>query len=44
VLLPSSDSTPFDIEGFNAEGELIANKTINDPRDSGSIDLSNDQR
>jgi hypothetical protein len=39
VFLPSSDSTPFDIEGFNEEGDLIAYKTINDPRDSGSIDL-----
>lgn len=39
VFLPSSSSTPFDIEGFNEEGDLIAYKTINDPRDSGSIDL-----
>lgn len=41
VFLPSADSTPFDIECFNEEGDLIAYKTINDPRGSGSIDLSN---
>jgi hypothetical protein len=40
VFLPSSDSTPFDIEGFNEKGDIIAYKTINDPRGSGSIDLS----
>lgn len=39
VFLPSSASTRFEIEGFNEEGDLIAYKTINDPRDSGSIDL-----
>lgn len=39
VFLPSSASIPFDIEGFNAEGNRIAHKTIKDPRDSGSIDL-----
>jgi len=31
VFLPSSSSTPFEIEGFNEEGDLIAYKTINDP-------------
>ncbi|MCZ8517051.1 hypothetical protein O9H85_32800 [Paenibacillus filicis] len=41
VFLPSSDSTPFDINGFNQEGNLIAYKTINDPNDYGSIDLRN---
>lgn len=39
VFLPSSASTPFEIEGYNEEGSLIAYKTIKDPRDSGSIDL-----
>jgi hypothetical protein len=41
VFLPSSDFTPFDIEGLNEEGDLIAYKTINDPRGSGSINLRN---
>lgn len=40
VLLPSADYTSFEIKGFNAEGKLIANKTVSDLRDSGSIDLS----
>ncbi|WP_258394728.1 hypothetical protein [Paenibacillus sp. MDMC362] len=42
VFLPSAISTPFDIEGFNDEGDLIARKTITDPRDSGSVNLEND--
>lgn len=42
VFLPSAISTPFDIEGFNEEGNLIARKTITDPRDSGSVNLEND--
>ncbi|WP_441913474.1 hypothetical protein [Paenibacillus sp. MCAF9] len=41
MFLPSSDFTPFDIEGFNENGDLIANKTISDQRSSGSIDLIN---
>ena len=32
----------FAIEGFNEEGDLIARKTITDPRDSGSVNLEND--
>lgn len=39
AFLPSSESTPFDIEGFNEEGDLIAHKTITDPNDSGTVDL-----
>lgn len=42
VFLPSAISTPFDIEGFNEEGNLVARKTITDPRDSGSVKLEND--
>ena len=42
VFLPSSTSGPFDIEGFNEEGDLIASKTITDPRDSGTIDFRMD--
>lgn len=42
VFLPSAISTPFDIEGFTEEGNLIARKTITDPRDSGSVNLEND--
>jgi hypothetical protein len=41
VFLPSTDSSPFDIEGFNDKGDLIAYKPTNDLRDSGSIDLGN---
>lgn len=41
VFLPSTDFAPFDINGFNQEGVLIANKTISDSTDSGSIDLRN---
>ncbi|KGE17142.1 hypothetical protein PWYN_21105 [Paenibacillus wynnii] len=39
VLLPSTASTPFNIEGYNEQGDLIAVKTISDSRDSGWIDL-----
>ena len=39
AILPSSGSSPFDIKAFNEQGDLSAMKTINDPRDSGSIDL-----
>lgn len=42
VFLPSPASTPFDIEGYNEEGTLIARKTITDPRDSGSVHLEMD--
>jgi hypothetical protein len=41
AILPSTVSTPFDIEGFNEDGDLIAYKTINDSRDSGSINVKN---
>ncbi|MDQ0194386.1 hypothetical protein [Paenibacillus wynnii] len=40
VFLPSTAaSTPFNIEGYNEQGDLIAVKTISDSRDSGWIDL-----
>lgn len=42
VFLPSPAPTPFDIEGFDGEGNLIARKTITDPRDSGSVHLEMD--
>lgn len=42
VFLPPAISTPFAIEGFNEEGDLIARKTITDPRDSGSVNFEND--
>jgi hypothetical protein len=41
VCLPTSASIPMDIKGFNAEGELVASKIIDDPRDSGLIALTN---
>lgn len=40
VLLASSDSTPFDIKGFNEKGDLLAYKTVTDPRGSGPIQTS----
>ncbi|GAB6990242.1 hypothetical protein [Paenibacillus pini] len=39
VLLPSLEFIPFVIKGFNEKGELLAFKTITDPRDMGLIDL-----
>lgn len=39
VSLPASTSMPFDIKGFDEKGELVAEKTITDPRDSGSVEL-----
>ncbi|MEC0257723.1 hypothetical protein [Paenibacillus lautus] len=42
VFVPSPASIPFDIEGYNEEGTLIARKTITDPRDSGSVHLEMD--
>lgn len=41
AILPSSATTPYEVKGFNNEGILIANKTIQDPRDSGTIDYQN---
>ncbi|MCL6604830.1 MAG: hypothetical protein K6T94_18360 [Paenibacillus sp.] len=41
VSLPSSTSMPFDIKGFDEKGELLAEKTITDPRDSGSVEFRN---
>ncbi|WP_145040602.1 hypothetical protein [Paenibacillus sp. Y412MC10] len=43
VFLPSPASTPFDIEGLDGEGNLIARKTITDPRDSGSVHFEMDR-
>ena len=42
AFLPSAAAAPYDIEGFNEKGDLIAFKTIEDSRDSGSIDLAAD--
>lgn len=39
VFLPPSTSTPFEIEGYSQEGNLIAYKAINDPNDSGSVEI-----
>lgn len=39
AFLPSSAFTPFDIEAFDEQGELIAEQTVTDPNDSGSIEL-----
>jgi len=36
------DSTPFDIKAFNEKGDLLAYKTVTDPRDSGSIPIRKD--
>lgn len=41
VFLPSSAAPPFEIKGFNQEGELIADKIINDVNDSNNIKLIN---
>lgn len=41
AFLPSSAFTPFDIEAFDEQGELIAEQTVTDPNDSGSIDVRN---
>ncbi|WP_340006183.1 hypothetical protein MHH52_01425 [Paenibacillus sp. FSL K6-0276] len=38
VLLPTTQSTPLEIKGFSEENELIAHKTITDPRDNGTIE------
>lgn len=39
ALLPSSLATPYEIKAFNETGELVASKTIEDPQDSGLIEL-----
>lgn len=39
AFLPSSAFTPFDIEAFDEQGELVAEQTVTDPNDSGSIEL-----
>ncbi|MGG3281807.1 hypothetical protein [Paenibacillus solani] len=41
AFLPSSTFTPFDIEAFDEQGELIAEQTVTDPNDGGSIDVRN---
>lgn len=41
VFLPSLAVPPFEINGFNQEGELIADKIINDFDDSNNIKLIN---
>jgi hypothetical protein len=38
TFLPPYVSTPFEIEGLNAKGDIVIRKTINDLRESGRID------
>jgi hypothetical protein len=40
AFLPTSAAVPYEIEALNAKGDIIAQKIINDPRDSGSIAFS----
>ncbi|MBD3918460.1 hypothetical protein H8B09_06815 [Paenibacillus sp. PR3] len=38
-LLPESLTTPFEIQAFNAKGDIVVRKTINDLTDSGEITI-----